>query len=328
MMIDLPGTANVMETSAELTFKDRLGALKVRFGIGRMNYKVDPGIYSIGSPDRTSPVLVSANYKLTFDSLRKELKEMDCFLLILDTKGINVWCAAGKGTFGTTELVNRIHRTDIQSIVDHRTLILPQLGAPGVNANEVKKRTGFDVVYGPVRASDLREFITSGMSATDEMRIVRFPIKDRAVLTPVEFVNSIKMSVIVMALMFLANLVADDPFGYEDIAMYIGAVVFGTMVTPILLPFIPVRAFSLKGWILGLVWTVFAIWMFGWSMDPTTTGYLLILPSVSAYFAMNFTGSSTFTSPSGVVKEMKLALPFIIVTVIIGAIPLFVGKVI
>jgi len=30
------------------------------------------------------------------------------WILILDTKGVNVWCAAGKGTFGTEELVFRI----------------------------------------------------------------------------------------------------------------------------------------------------------------------------------------------------------------------------
>jgi CO dehydrogenase/acetyl-CoA synthase gamma subunit (corrinoid Fe-S protein) len=71
--------------------------------------------------------------------------------LILDTKGINVWCAAGKGTFGTDELVSRISKTGLSKIILHRKLVLPQLGAPGVSAHEVTKQTGFSVVYGPVR---------------------------------------------------------------------------------------------------------------------------------------------------------------------------------
>ena len=79
-----------IQTTAELTFKDTLGTWKARWGIGRMTFKVEPGLYSLGKPDSDSPVLVSANYKMSFDSLRKELKGTDAWILVLDTKGINV----------------------------------------------------------------------------------------------------------------------------------------------------------------------------------------------------------------------------------------------
>lgn len=135
-----------------------------------MNYKVEPGLYSVGNPDKSSPVLVTANYEMSFDSLRKELKGLDAWILVLDTKGINVWCAAGKGTFGTTELLNRIAIVQLDKVVSHRTLILPQLGAPGVSEHEVLKNSGFKVQYGPVRAKDIKEYIHSGLKATAEMR--------------------------------------------------------------------------------------------------------------------------------------------------------------
>jgi hypothetical protein len=320
----------IRKTSAELTFGDRMGALKVRCGIGRNNYKIKPGLYAVGEPDESSHVFVSANYKLTFDSLRKELTGMDCYLLILDTKGVNVWCAAGKGTFGTEELLNRIERTKLADVVSHRKLILPQLGAPGISAHNVKRKSGFEVIYGPVRAADIKAFIAADMEATDEMRKVKFTIRDRTVLTPIEFIPAMKLSLLVFGLLFLANLIAKNPFGIEDLAIYLGAVVFGTIVTPILLPFVPVKAFSLKGWILGLLWTIFALWMFGWLQDDivTSAGYLFLLPSLSAFFTMNFTGASTYTSFSGVMKEMKAAVPFIMVTAIIGAALLILGKVI
>jgi CO dehydrogenase/acetyl-CoA synthase gamma subunit (corrinoid Fe-S protein) len=73
---------------------------------------------------------------------------------VLDTQGINVWCAAGKGTFGTDELVHRIEATQLHDVVRHRVLILPQLGAPGVAAHDVKKRSGFTIEYGPVRTAN------------------------------------------------------------------------------------------------------------------------------------------------------------------------------
>jgi CO dehydrogenase/acetyl-CoA synthase gamma subunit (corrinoid Fe-S protein) len=96
-----------------------------------MNYTVEPGLYSIGDPDESSPVLVTANYRLTCDQLRKAMEKSSVWVLVINTKGINVWCAAGKGTFGTSELINRIKCTGLESIVKHKSLILPQLGAAG-----------------------------------------------------------------------------------------------------------------------------------------------------------------------------------------------------
>ena len=60
----------IPRVSSSLQWEDRKGAWKVRWGIGRMRYTIDPGLYALGNPDRTSPVLVTANYKLTFDRLR------------------------------------------------------------------------------------------------------------------------------------------------------------------------------------------------------------------------------------------------------------------
>lgn len=239
--------------STNLNFKDRLGAWKVRWGIGRMNYKVSPGLYAVGNPDHTSPVLVSANYKLTFDTLRKELSDLNCWILILDTKGINVWCAAGKGTFGTDELVGRISKTGLFEIVSHRTLVLPQL--PVLTPHKVTKQTGFSVIYGPVRARDIKAFLDSSFKATEEMRTVKFTAWDRLVLTPVELVAATKTSLMVFGVFFLINLFAARPFGLTDFIAYAGAVVMGTVITPVLLPLIPGRAFAWKGWLLGLLWT-------------------------------------------------------------------------
>ncbi|NLU52034.1 MAG: acetyl-CoA synthase subunit gamma [Clostridiaceae bacterium] len=307
--------------STKLHFKDILGAWKVRWGIGRMNYKINPGLYAIGKPDNTSPVLVSANYKLTFDVLRKELSGINCWLLILDTKGINVWCAAGKGTFGTDELVSRIMKTGLSEIVSHRKLVLPQLGAPGVSAHEVTKRTGFSVIYGPVRAKDIKAFLDSGYKATEEMRTVKFTMWNRLALTPIELVGAAKLSLTIFGVLFLINLFASRPFGLSDFIAYAGAVIMGTVITPMLLPLIPGRAFAWKGWLLGLLWTLGFIWYNGWLVSEfllLAIGYLLVLPSLSAFLAMNFTGSSTYTSFSGVIKEMKIAVPLIALSSIAG----------
>ena len=318
----------VIETS--LSSKDKLGAWKARWGIGRMNYAVNPGLYAVGNPAADSPVLVSANYKLTFDTLRKNLGGLDCWLLILDTKGINVWCAAGKGTFGTDELVNRIKAADLSNIVTHRRLILPQLGASGVSAFEVKRRTGFTVIYGPVRASDVKAFISSGYKATKDMRTVKFTFLDRLVLTPIEFVAAAKISLMVFGVLFLINLFAARSFGLADFLAYLAAVLIGTVLTPVLLPFIPGKAFAFKGWLLGAIGIALIAGAYGWFTPPLLLlgiGYMLALPAHAAFLAMNFTGASTYTSPSGVIKEMKIAVPLILISLIIGVILILVSKI-
>lgn len=309
--------------STKLNGKDHFGALKVRFNIGRSNYKVDPGLYAIGNPDSTSPVLVSANYKLTFDSLRKELSGLSVWLLILDTDGVNVWCSAGKGTFGTMEVIKRVALTGLPSIVEHKTMILPQLAASGVSAPEVQKRTGFHVVYGPVRAEDIKEFLSADMRATEEMRKVKFTMKDRFVLTPVEFMQAAKYSIPVLAVLFLINLFAARPIGLPDFLAYVAAVVAGTVLTPVLLPFVPGRAFAVKGWILGAILIAAICFKYGWFASPNLLlgiGYMLLLPSFAAYLAMNFTGASTYTSHTGVTKEIKMALPPIILSMVVGCV--------
>lgn len=321
----------VPQITTQLIFKDTLGSWKVRLGVNRMNYKINPGLYAVGVPDKTSPVLVSANYKLSFDALRKELSDINAWILVLDTKGINVWCAAGKGTFGTKELVSRIEKTKLYDMVSHRKLILPQLGASGISAHEVSKNTGFKVTYGPVRAKDIKAFIHSGNKATDQMRKIRFNTYDRLVLTPIELVGTFKLSLMIFGSLFLLNLIAVKPFGLVDFYAYLGALIIGCVLMPVLLPLIPGRSFAWKGWFLGFLWAVSVNLLNGWPQDPSYSwvralGYLLILPSISSYYAMNFTGSSTYTSLSGVIKEMKIAVPGIFISIGIGIILILVNS--
>lgn len=315
------GDPGIKTVTTAVSLNDSLGAWKVRWGIGRMDYTVEPGLYAIGEPSNDSPVFVSANYKLTFNTLRKNLNGLNCWLLILDTKGINVWCAAGKGTFGTDELINRIETSELSKYVSHKKLVLPQLGATGVSAHEVKRRSGFDVNYGPVRASDVKKYIDAGYEATKEMRTVQFNLWDRLVLTPMELLPAIKYSLPVFGVMLLANRFAAKPFDKTDILANAGAVFTGTVLTPALLPYIPGNAFAWKGWLLGLCFTASILGLtgkFNKRNKLISAGHLLLFPAISSFLAMNFTGSSAYTSPSGVIREMEKALPFIVGAVVAG----------
>lgn len=310
--LDAP-PANIPIVSTTLSWSDRIGGWKARWDINRMDYAVAPGIYQVGEADQDSPVLVTANYKMSFDMLRRELGGLNAWILVLDTDGINVWCAAGKGTFGTAELAKRILLTGLSRLVTHRTVILPQLGAPGVAAHQVKSMTGFRVVYGPVRAADLPAFLAAQMKASPEMRDVHFNFLDRLVTTPVELVATIRPVAVILLLLLLVRMFGLLNIGFMDVYPFIGAVLAGALITPALLPWIPGRAFALKGWLIGLLWTAGCIYLNGvlnqsggfWGAGAE----LLLYPAISSFLAMNYTGASTYTSLSGVKKEMKYAVP-------------------
>ncbi|GAB4282322.1 MAG: mercury methylation corrinoid protein HgcA [Deferrisomatales bacterium] len=298
---------------------DRLGRWLMRWGIGRDRYRIAPGLYAVGAPDRRSPVLVTANYKMTFDALRRELGGLDAWILVLETQGINVWCAAGKGTFGTDELVRRVEDAGIERVVEHRTLVLPQLGAPGVSAHQVRRRCGFSVVYGPVRAADLRAFLAAGGKAAPAMRRITFSTAERLALTPVELTGAMRPLAWTALALFVLGGIGPGFFsfgaawsrGAAALGFVLVGLVAGAVLTPVALPWLPWRAFSAKGALVGAGCALAALWWGGGDLGALdTVAALLAVPAVASYCAMNFTGATPFTSPSGVEREMRRALPF------------------
>ncbi len=298
---DLPGP-HIQPTTSIITRANRWDHLLARWGIDRNGHRVEPGLYALGDPAANSPVFVTANYTLSFDALRSALAGMDAYILVLDTRGINVWCAAGKGTFSSDELVRRIEASRLGNVVSHRVLILPQLSAPGVAAHEAKKRSGFRIEYGPVRAADLPEYLHT-RRATPDMRRVRFGPYDRLVLIPVELVHVLLPMLAVAVVLRSAGAVA--------------AILAGVVLFPLLLPLIPTRDFSTKGFILGgLVAIPFALALLlnapeapWWPRAGWALTHLLALPPMTAYLALNFTGSTPFTSRSGVRREIFAYTP-------------------
>jgi acetyl-CoA decarbonylase/synthase complex subunit gamma len=263
---------------------------------------------------------------MSFDRLRESVEDLDAWILVLDTEGVNVWCSAGKKTFSTDELVERVHTSGIEKIVSHRKLILPQLSAPGISAHEVKRLSGFEVIYGPIRASDLMSFIHTGYKATREMRRKTFTLKERLVLIPVELTAAGKWFFLISLGLFLLGGLRGLSWSWTEalnhglfaVLAVFSALFAGAVLTPILLPWLPGRAFSLKGMAIGflaaLLLGVLRIQGAGFlSSYLEALSWIFLVPSISAYLAMNFTGASTYTSLSGVKKEMKRAVPLEIV---------------
>ncbi len=299
-----------------MSWKDKIGGLGARTGIIRDNYRICPGLYALGQPDQDSPVLVTCNYKLTFDILRKQLGGGSFWILVVETYGINVWCAAGKKSFNTQEVARQVHKSLLDKIVKHRTLIIPQLAAPSVAAHKLKKMCGFKGVFGPLRIEDLPEFINKGMQAGPGMREVVFPLNQRLEVALVEVYGARKF--LFWAFVVCLILAALGPGGFSFSGVLLSGLsaftvvmigfLTGTFIVPALLPWIPFRSFAAKGIAAGMsVGAILTLVLAG----SLAEGFAAMAGSAAfaSWFAMHYTGSTPFTSLSGVDQEMRLFMP-------------------
>jgi len=302
----------VPQVSYALTWRDTFARWALRWDVGRNRAAVEPGLYRVGEPGSDSPVFATANYRMTFDLVRRDLGGLDAWLLVLDTNGINVWCAAGKGTFGTRELVNRAIQSNLSAHVSHKTIIVPQLGATGVSAHEARQAGGFKVIFGPVRSADIGEFVAAGMKTTPEMRAVTFTFVERLALTPVELVGAFRgwKAIVPLALLgagwFLGR--GELSAAMQPALAYVAGTVAGGLAVPAFLPWLPGGAFSLKGAFAGALAGAAVSLALGAPPLAFAAGTLLAA-AIASFVGLNFTGATPYTSPSGVEKELRRALP-------------------
>ncbi|UYP44054.1 Ubiquinone biosynthesis O-methyltransferase, mitochondrial [Candidatus Lokiarchaeum ossiferum] len=213
---------------------------------------IEPGIYKSGSPNKTSPILVTANYDYTYIKLMQKIKHTDAWVLCVDSRGINVWCAARGNDFGNQQIIEAVEATNISQVTDSRKLILPQLSAGGVAIPELPKKNSkfpFTVVYGPVWAKDTEDYLklVGPKKKPEKMKRAHFSLKHR-------FRAGITHTMFLYRKIFLSRLI-------------LFAILMG------LLPFI--RAWWFLGEFLLYVLIINAIITFGYPLSTFTRNFIL-----------------------------------------------------
>lgn len=137
------------------------------------------GLIKIGKPDRNSPVFLTCNYHLTVVRVKRAVKGLNAYLLVANSRGINVWCSATGGHFTDHDVISVLKTSGIEKLVDHRNVILPQLAATGIESKLVSKKTGWKVIWGPVYAKDIPGFIDKNFTKSTKMKVVEFPLPQR-----------------------------------------------------------------------------------------------------------------------------------------------------
>jgi len=125
----------------------------------RKPVSVEAGVRECGKPGRDSPVLVTANYALTYFTVDSDIKaaNVDCFLVVIDTGGISVESAVAGRSLTPDTIAAALEDYYVGSLVDHRTLIIPGLAAR--ISGDTEEATGWRVLVGPKDSSGIAGFI-------------------------------------------------------------------------------------------------------------------------------------------------------------------------
>jgi acetyl-CoA decarbonylase/synthase complex subunit gamma len=134
----------------------------------RLNIFTDPqrpmtvteGIFEIGNPTETSPVLVTTNFALTYFIVSGEIEasRVPAWLLVKDSEGLSVLTAWAAGKFGGDDVGMFVKKSGIIDKVKHTELIIP--GYAAAIAGDVEEElSGWTVTVGPREAAHLAGFL-------------------------------------------------------------------------------------------------------------------------------------------------------------------------
>ena len=150
-------------------------------------HRAPTGLLRLGDPDRSSPVLLTGNFTLTVRRLRDAIDGLDAWLLVANSHGINVWCAAGGGHLTHHDVIAVLRTSRIADRVDHRELMLPQLAATGVERRPIEEATGWRVHWGPGRLEELPAVLGRGGPVHGSERRMRVPLWERLEIASIWF---------------------------------------------------------------------------------------------------------------------------------------------
>jgi len=120
---------------------------------------VEPKLYKFGSPDQTSPIMVTTNFSLTFYTVSPEIEASGhpAYLLVTDSEGMSVLTAWAAEKFTPEIIADTMKKTELESIVSHKKIIIP--GYVAVLSGKLEDVSGWQVLVGPKEASGIPKYL-------------------------------------------------------------------------------------------------------------------------------------------------------------------------
>jgi len=261
--------------------------------------RTKPGLYELGGPGAGAPVFVTANFTLTFNQLRRALRGLACYILVLDTRGINVWCAAGGDKFSTREVAVAARAFRLADVPHRTPLVLPKLAATGVSVHELKASHGLAATFGPVYARDIPAYIVDGYKKSDTMQRADFGLQKRLAVTWSFALGN--AALVALPLVIFHHL-------YSPLAIAAAAAV--SFLIGALFPWLPSRLYSVKGLAAAALVAVPLVphIIAGGGGGRSVALWALFLAFAGVLLGLEFSGDTATSSPSRVRQEFRPGL--------------------
>jgi ubiquinone/menaquinone biosynthesis C-methylase UbiE len=303
------------EAATTLRWRDYAANVACELSLYSTFFRVEPGLYRAGSPGPESPLFVTANFTLTFNLVRRALRGLDAYLLVIDTRGINVWCAAGGGKFSTREVALSHRAFRLAEVPHRRPAVLPQLAATGVATYKLREEFGVAAAYGPVYARDIRAYVAAGFRKAPAMRRVDWGLAKRLEVT--WFFALMNGALVALPLAVFHRL-------YSPLAVAAAAAI--SLAVGALFPWLPTRLYAVKGLAAGALVAVPLLtykWLSG-AGAARLGAWAAFLAFAGILLGLEFSGNTSVSSPSQVKQEFKpglialaaLAVAFILLIVL------------
>lgn len=269
----------------------------------KRTYVVEPGLYYTGARyDVTAPLLVTCNYRLTIFLLLRRLGARPVRLLVVDTDGINVWCAAGKGVFANRAILAQLDRYDRSVLTREKwlKLVLPKFAMAGVDLRGLR-RERIRPIIGPLYAKDLPGYLDNPpLRDRNDERVV-FGWQMRGFSWLPGFKQMFGWSLMLVIAFLPAHWLwgSPVPVGLLAISLFIAT------AYPFLFPYLPGDGFAPKGLFLGTVTAAGLVGAATLGLVPAATlpASVLFAVATALLFGLSYTGNSAVSNYTKVRKE-------------------------
>jgi len=136
--------------------------------VERLNIYTDPqrplattqGIYEIGSPNESSPVLITSSFSLTYFIVSGEIEtsKVPSYLLVMDTEGLSVMTSWAAGKFVADAIGPFVKKSEVWDKVKHHKLVVPGYIAAESGGLE-EELPGWEILIGPREGAHIPAYL-------------------------------------------------------------------------------------------------------------------------------------------------------------------------
>ena len=125
----------------------------------RSRSRSSPSVRVIGSPDATSPVLITTNFSLTYFTVEADVEaaHTPAWVLVVDTEGQSVLTAWAADKFTAETIAKALAASDLAERVNHRKAVLP--GGVATLSGKLEELSGWEIMVGPRESAGMTMFM-------------------------------------------------------------------------------------------------------------------------------------------------------------------------